>query len=105
MSLCYIDTIRGAVLTVLTTVANIFGVSLVFGTFGGVLVLGGNMISVLVDGGPVSRENISARCCRADNYSLAMGRKGVAGRGCKRAVFSCAAVSLATLAKDIFGIS
>ena len=87
----------------LTFVANVLEISLVFGTLGGALVLGGGWMPVLVNGGPVAHKNISTRCCRADNCFSAMGGRCFQMR-VQRAVVSCAAASLNALAEDVFDI-
>ena len=64
----------------------------------------GDVMAILPDGSLVAREKISARCRRAENCSLIIRGKGVAGCGCNSAVVSCAAASLAASVEDILGI-
>ena len=64
-------------------VANVLGALHVFGTLGNVMVLGGDWMSVLVDGGSVAHEKILARCRRADNCSSVMGGKVLTDTGAR----------------------
>ena len=45
------------------------------------MVSGGNVVAILADGVSVACEKISARCCRADNCSSAIGGKVLPDEG------------------------
>ena len=64
-----------------------------------------NVMAILADGSSVAREKFSARCCRANNCSSAMGGQVVAGCGCNSVMVSCAVASLAVSVEDVLGIS
>ena len=65
----------------------------------------GNEMGILSDGSSVAREKFPAEFHRLDNFSSAIGRKGVSECGCNSAVVGCAAASLAASAEDVLGIS